>query len=697
MSTGMTSKEPTTPSKVNEEMVDVVAGHLFSAFQTHLRKQESQSNLPLSPGMERNSRSPYSKRPSSFLPPSIMSANSATLSRAVVAVSTQLVDQSSSSTDNTTALDVISDKVQMHQSFIQYLVHAGIYKRVTFKGRLSLRDRGEMMYAVGGFLNSWNIILDAENRSQSFHEALNQEGDHKRDILLFGEALKGFEQKVTQFPANLLSLQKRVIPGTANGQPSSSTWLLFILLKIHHQCIQHAVMHRNEQSEKLYDISHSEGSSAYYENGVSPWTSSDEALSNVEYTLQSLQIAAAENGSAADILQQMKEMLNEIVEQLASNMLEGYKEIPSSKRDEAKYNNAKNLAYVLLTAFCSAEVAFELSLAHAYFFGLVELCHENSKHGKYDPNFDLVSLIENKSNEEVSLSNDTDLETGLSFQKYVFRWHANKGLFGTLLQLGKHCQNVLSEYMEEDERLAHLRWIQNIKTGHFSKASTGLMSLSAEGLASFKTSPGHQSLKSRQLVLSLAKLSAMANRKNNAQVKNIQTIAEENLDLYAAQEALADMVDSYDVCERVMDPNSLMQLSMDLIKFSDLVEDKVRASLAGLTIAKAMSSVDSVDSTTRQSQIAQVWALAIDVELKRWLNLLDDWPLLSDNVRASRVCNTVFYNMALQYYSDPFVKKNDEVGFTLVQDEVLRLLAIRQDGFLHMLSSTLGYCEQEEY
>ena len=697
--TGTSTRQPTTPSKVNEEMVDVIAGHLFSAFQTHLRKQESQNNvLPMSPRMERNNRSPYSKTSYSFLPPSIMSANSVTLSCAVVAVSTQLVDQASSSSDTTAiaALDVISAKVQMHQSFIQYLVHAGIYKRVTFQGRLSLRDRGEMMHAIGGLLNSWNVILEAESRSQSFHEALNQEGDHKDDILLFGESLKGIEQTVTLFPVSLLSLQKKVIPGTMNGEASSSTstWLLFILIKIHCESIQNVIMHRNEQSEKLYDISHSEDTSAsvYHENGASPWTSSEDALFNVEYTLQSLQIAAAENKNATEILQQMKEVLGEPVEQLVSNMLEGHKDIPSSKRNEAKYDNAKNLSYVLLTAFCSTEVAFELSLAHAHFLGVVELCHENSKHGKYNPNFDLIPLIDDSHSEKKAFTDSIDLESGLSFQKYVFRWHADQGLFGTLLQLGKHCQSVLSEYMEEDERLSHLRWIQNVKTGHFSKAATGLMSLSSEGLVAFKDKSGKKSLQNRQLVLSLARLSAMTSQENSAQLKNVQTMAEENLDLYTAQESLADMVDSYDVCSRVMAPDTLMDVAMDLIKSTKNTEDKVRAALAGLTIAKAMSSISSVDNSTRQSHIAKVWASAIDIEMQRWLDILEQWSLLSDNDRASRVGNTVFYNMAAQYYSEPLAKKNDEAGFTIVQEEVLRLLEIHQDGFSQMLSSTLSYC-----
>jgi hypothetical protein len=64
-------------------------------------------------------------------------------------------------------------------------------------------------------------------------------------------------------------------------------------------------------------------------------------------------------------------------------------------------------------------------------------------------------------------------------------------LFGTLLQLGKHYQSVLSEYTEEDERLSHLRWIQNVKMGHFSKAATGLMSLFSKGLVAFKDKSGN--------------------------------------------------------------------------------------------------------------------------------------------------------------------------------------------------------------
>jgi len=47
------------------------------------------------------------------------------------------------------------------------------------------------------------------------------------------------------------------------------------------------------------------------------------------------------------------------------------------------------------------------------------------------------------------------------------------------------------------------------------------------------------------LVWSLASLSAMTSQENNAHRKNVQATVDENLYLYAAQESIADMVDSY--------------------------------------------------------------------------------------------------------------------------------------------------------
>jgi hypothetical protein len=265
-------------------------------------------------------------------------------------------------------------------------------------------------------------------------------------------------------------------------------------------------------------------------------------------------------------------------------------------------------------------------------------------------------------------------------------------MFGTVLQLGKHCQNVLSEYIEEDERLAHLRWIQNVRCGQFTKASSGLMSLSSDGIASFGEKSGKQSLEGRKLVLSLAKLGAMASEDNSLQVQNIRTFAQESLDLCTAQEILGDMVDSYDVSDRIMDARSLMKLALELADSLDDKDEKYRACLAGLSIAKSMNSDSSIDTSSRHAHVAKVWALSINVDTESWLELLEQWNLLSDNDKITKLEDTVFYNVARKYYSDADVSKRDEVGFTVVQSEVLRLLAINQRDLSELLTAAIRIC-----
>ena len=680
---------------VDKGMVDVLVGHIYSAFETHRRKNELKFQLPLSPRLDRGTgSSPYAKRADSFLlPPAISNADGETLSLAVVAVSAQLVDEPISQSDSIGELRFIEDKVGMHQSYIKYLIHVGVYKRVNISGRLALRDHGEMAYAIGGLLTRWNTILEIEARAQPLHEALNvDEENHKEEMLLFGNLVKGLATKVTKFPENFLLFQQELV--LSENEVPTSNWVVFALLTVHCEAIQIAMTYRSNQSVKLYDISDLEEVSMYHENGLKPWTSSTRGLATFEHSLRYLQLAATAEEERSQVFQQMQENIGEFVKCLASIWLDGYKALSPSMRNEGEYDSAKSLSYVLLTAFCPPEeendedIAFSLSLAHAYFFGVVELCHQHANLGRYDPKYDLVSLV---SEPVDSLDQSVDHETGLSFQQYVLRWHTDRNMFGTVLQLGKYCQDVLSKYMEEDERLADVRWIQNVRSGHFTKASTGLIGLSSDGITALGEKPGHPSLVGRQLVMSLAKLGALASTDNSLPSKRVQTIAQENLDLCEAQEILADMVDSCDISKRTMDANELMSLAMDVAQSADDNEVKFRACLAGLSIAKAMSSDGSKNNTSRQSHIAKVWAVSINADAQTWSELFDQWDLLSDDDKESRLRDTVFYNVATKYYSDPSVQKRDEVGFTRVQNEVVRLLAMK-DGFSDLLTTALNFC-----
>ena len=375
--------------------------------------------------------------------------------------------------------------------------------------------------------------------------------------------------------------------------------------------------------------------------------------------------------------------------------MDGYQAISPSSRNEGDYDKAKSLSYDLLTSFCPPgeenedDIAFSLSLSNAYFFGVVELCRTYANHGKYDPKYDLISLV---SEPIESLAQAVDYKTGLSFQKYVLCWHTERNMFGTVLQLGKCCPVILSEYIGEDERLAHVRWIQHVKSNQYTKAASGLISLSSDGISAFGEKAGHQSLEGRQLVMSLAKLGALASTDNSLQSKHVQTIAQEHLDLCTAQEILEDMVDSDNVTHHAMDANELMNLAMNIAHSTKDRDDKFRACITGLSIAKAMATDGSINSSSRKSHVAKAWAVAIDADAETWSKLVDEWDLLSDEDKESSIERTVFFNVASKYYSDRNVQKNDEVGFTTVQNEVIRFLALEKDGLSDLLMTALSLC-----
>jgi hypothetical protein len=678
---------------VNPEIVEVVSSHLYSAFQTHERRLDAQYEQPLSSRVNEKNLSPFSKRLDPLLPPSITNADREVLSLAVIAVSAKLVDEASQGKDVMSALDIISDKVQMHQNFILYLIHAGIYKRVNFQGKLTLRDHGEMMYAIGGLLNSWNVILEAHARKLSLHEALDVDTDinYENELSLISKALQGMEERVTRFPENVLSFQRQVLP--FSRQETFTAWKLFIILKIHCEALQNAMIYRSEQSEKLYDVSAQEYRSLFHQEMASSWFSSETSLISMHHSLKCLSMAAYQDGVTTHKLKQMRDVMGDIVEHLAAYILDGYSDINPTIRNEEGYDAAKVLSFDLLRLFCSCEAAFQMSLDHTYFSGIVQICDDNKKCGQYIPEYDLESLVSDQTQQCSSLHNSVDFMTGLNFSKFVFRWYTDKSMFGTALELGKLCPNQMSEYVEEDERLSHLRWIQKVNDGHFVQSASDLMSLKPDGIVAFGHSEKHISLEDQQLVLSLAKLAAMASEETSIKAKYILSTVQDNLILHSVQQTLAGMIDTYDLCERALDANSLMEVSLDLAKSVSSKDDQIKACLAGLSVAKVIHASDSIDQNDRHLQSAKVWAVSIDSDLHLWHDIVRTWSFLPDKDKIANLEKTTFFNVAYHYYSNPDVRTRDEVGFHPAQNDVLRLLGItRDDNLSNLLQEAVRFC-----
>jgi len=116
-------------SLLRDETVLRNKSHLQSAFRLYLSKVKE------SGGGSNPARA--------VMPPSIGTCASQVLSAAVVLASKDYA--CAPSTASASPVTVLRDKLQMHKEFVNFLAHAGAYRKVSIAGRMRLRDHGEMM------------------------------------------------------------------------------------------------------------------------------------------------------------------------------------------------------------------------------------------------------------------------------------------------------------------------------------------------------------------------------------------------------------------------------------------------------------------------------------------------------------------------------------------------------------------------
>ena len=121
---------------VDDEAVVTIKSHLQSAFRQYLNKVKEGG------GVSNSARS--------VVPPSIGSCSSQVLSAAVVLASKDYVCASSSgssmmSPTGKNPLMTLRDKLQHHRDFVNFVLHAGAYRKVSSASRIKLRDHGEML------------------------------------------------------------------------------------------------------------------------------------------------------------------------------------------------------------------------------------------------------------------------------------------------------------------------------------------------------------------------------------------------------------------------------------------------------------------------------------------------------------------------------------------------------------------------
>ena len=639
-----------------DETVLTVKSHLQSSFRQYITKVKEGSS--------------GSNPARAVCPPSIGTCPSHILSAAVVLASHDFACASSSvggvgfspRVTTSSPVTILRDKLQMHQDFLTFLLHAGAYRRVSTAGRVRLRDNGEMITA------SRALLIECQNyfaKAESAGNVSSEQLAHARQMVM--SALEGASNDITGLPHRWAALQQL-----------QSDNLLLLTSSAICQGIGQALGYRQDESNSLYDIpSHNE------DNIALPWTSSQETLGVLITQLRAIEqlgesILATSINYDDDVAN-----IQSYVEDMSASVLCGYRDIVSTNPDKdallVLYDDAKRLVVPLLRRYANDDgddlVALQASLDHSFFEGIVQICHDHRSSWAFqgpfsdeqaDETYDLRPMM--SSNEsQAHLHESRDYKTGLAFCSYVLQWFVDRGFYPEVFELGKNCPHDLTRYVRNDGRLSNLAWIQDLRTGGHSQATVGLLS-SVTSPVLFGDKEGRISLWEKDQMLSLAKLSnKLASAKNPAAVEeNRDTLIENNLTLISAQKMLQQDTEQGD--EVALNEEDLIRLSVEKIQASGDVEDIKKFGICGLAISSAKPS-SQADAMANDA--ANIWQAVIQSDMQLWEAVANENSKsvggIAEEELIHRVEGTSFVGVLYDFIMS---EGKQNVGFSAVKNQV---------------------------
>mmetsp|Transcript_15258 Transcript_15258/g.22646 ORF Transcript_15258/g.22646 Transcript_15258/m.22646 type:complete len:533 (-) Transcript_15258:232-1830(-) len=504
---------------------------------------------------------------------------------------------------------------------------------------------------------------------------------------------------------------------------SGTSFALHQISSILCMALRFAIKYRHDRSEILYDLappssSFSDAAVASSTRKSDHWTSGSEILHVIMNQLKFIHQSSSSlssktslvSGSDSTTTTPFAEYRNikVHVDVLAEVLLNGfYDKLTRSKNEneEQLYDEAKKLAIPLVRAYGRKEDdtdekrALKMSLIHAYFDGIVNICHDNHhrchrgrKSGAPSDNdddknpYDLYPMLSSPLEDDPSglytaVNQAVDFGSKLTFRRFVLRWYTDRGLYANVLDLGAVCPDVLAQCLEEDGRLREYRWIHFVRTGDYQGATSCLVGLGSGG--------NDLSVEENKLLLSLGKIaSKIAKADEDGSMDDGKKTLEEriidnNLTLIHAQEMLRDsatMMEHDDLrkFEHAIPANELLQIAIDQGMAVNNVEEKVGCLVVGLAIAETIQDRSPNEGAW---SAAQVWINSIVSDTETWKNLANgDRSLISDEERRRFIAGTVFYEVASQYYGSKR-EPNLDIGFLnnrAVKEQIVAKLSLDQ-------------------
>mmetsp|Transcript_20644 Transcript_20644/g.43398 ORF Transcript_20644/g.43398 Transcript_20644/m.43398 type:complete len:1312 (+) Transcript_20644:68-4003(+) len=692
---GQVSADVTDESLLHDEAVRTIQSHLQSAFRQYRTK--------LNDGGGHNPAR-------SVIPPSIGTCSSRVLSAAVVLASNDFVSSSAgggsagtipsspfSPRKATSPVTVLRDKLAMHKDFVNFLVHAGAYRRVSTAGKIRLRDHGEMITAARALLvecQSYFTSADAAARA-ALDDARQNELAEARQMVM--ASLEGLSNDAMTLPHSWGRLQQLLSENPTSDYSQIEKDLVLLTSSSICHGIGQALRYRQNESDSLYDI-------PSYDTSSSPWTSSQEMLEVLFLQLQTIQQTGESILSTSVVFETDSANLRQYVEDISASALSGYRDVVQRNPDDEEamkaYEETKLISVPLLRQYANENGddlgALQASLAHSFFEGIVQICHDHRKSWRFqgpfsdqeaDERYDIRPMLSNTSSGSpyVHLHKTRDYRTGLPFCGYVLRWYADRGFYAEVFELGKKCPNDLTRYVRNDDRLSELAWIQDLRVGGHDQATVGLLSLNSPLLFGDKQE-GSMGLWEKDQMMSLAKLSnklASAKTANPAFGGQRNALIENSLTLISAQRILQEGTEVGD--EVALKVDDLLRLACEKINTAHDIDEMKRFGICGLAIASAKQPSDQSDAAST------IWHTLINADIQTWKRIADENSMavggISEEELVHRVDGTAFFSAMYDFITtSPPGEKMQNVGFLndQVRNQVLHLL--RSDELAEVLT-----------
>ena len=293
---------------VGQDNVLSIKSHLVSAFRQFINKSRDGSG-----------NSNHAAIARSVVPPSIDSCPPSVLSAAVVTASKDFLIGSGGTSGflspafkTPSPIAALREKLELHTDFVNFLLYAGAYRKISTSARIELRDHGEMIEATEMcFVTCQKMVEKLDDGATN--NARREEVSNIRHR--FSAALEGVAGNVMDLPSRWASLQQTSMDNQDFFQITS----VMICNGVGSAC-----RYRTDTSS-LYDIPAYDIAS---EPSLAPWTSSIEVLEVLRVQLESIDRYGQlflENSN--NNLEEDSTLLRVLVEDMSASLLNGHSDI----------------------------------------------------------------------------------------------------------------------------------------------------------------------------------------------------------------------------------------------------------------------------------------------------------------------------------------------------------------------------------